>query len=196
MLEPLGVIFDMDGTLTEPTIDFAAMRADLGLPTGDILAHVEGLSGPARARAEAIIHDHEESAPMTLRPGCLELLEALDAAGLPRAIITRNSSRGVERLLEHLGELGELGAGFSPALDRSFLPPKPEPDSLLHVAHAWGLPIDRLVMVGDSVHDMLAARNARALPILVGSTHTARAAKLAAHHAPHLHDLVPLLGLG
>ena len=192
MLEPLGVIFDMDGTLTEPTIDFAAMRADLELPTGDILAHVESLSGVARERAEAIIHDHEESAPMTLRPGCLQLLEAIDVAGLPRAIITRNSARGIARLLEHLGD---LGAGFSPLLDRSFLPPKPEPDALLHVAHTWGLPIDRLVMVGDSVHDMLAARNARALPILVGTRHSARAAKLAAHHAPHLHDLVPLLGL-
>lgn len=67
-----GVVFDMDGTLTVPVIDFAAMyRAVLGeddykrikaeSPTGiDILHHIESWSPDKQQKAYAIIADYEK----------------------------------------------------------------------------------------------------------------------------------------
>lgn len=65
---------------------------------------------------------------------------------------------------------------------REFRPPKPSPAGILHIAHAWGLvdsaevpntpPAERLlplVMVGDSVDDMAAGRDAGALTVLLRS---------------------------
>lgn len=67
-----GVVFDMDGTLTVPVIDFAAMyRAVLGedaykrikaeSPSGiDILHHIESWSPDKQQRAYDIIADYEK----------------------------------------------------------------------------------------------------------------------------------------
>lgn len=67
-----GVVFDMDGTLTVPVIDFAAMyRAVLGedaykrikaeSPTGiDILHHIETWSSDKQQKAYEIIADYEK----------------------------------------------------------------------------------------------------------------------------------------
>ena len=49
------MIFDLDGTLTEPVLDFDAIRAEIGLPEGvPILEHLDVLDGAGRARAEAV----------------------------------------------------------------------------------------------------------------------------------------------
>lgn len=66
-----GVVFDMDGTLTVPVIDFAAMyKAVLGddeyrrikaeSPSGiDILHHIENWSPEKQQKAYETIADHE-----------------------------------------------------------------------------------------------------------------------------------------
>lgn len=63
--EPLteikGVIFDMDGTLTLPVLDFNGIRDSLGLVPGtDILPTVQKYSPEERAKAMAIIEEYEE----------------------------------------------------------------------------------------------------------------------------------------
>ena len=83
-----GVVFDMDGTLTVPAIDFGAMyREVLGDetyaamrardPQGciDILHHVETLAAPAQKRAHEIIARFENQAleQLKIMPG--EFLE-------------------------------------------------------------------------------------------------------------------------
>lgn len=56
-----GVIFDMDGTLTIPVLDFSEMRSRLGLPAGaDILPTVTSMPAEQRARAMNIIQQMEE----------------------------------------------------------------------------------------------------------------------------------------
>ena len=56
------VIFDLDGTLTVPALDFDAIRAEIGLPPGPILESLERLSQAERRRAEEILHRHESVA--------------------------------------------------------------------------------------------------------------------------------------
>lgn len=75
-----GVIFDMDGTLTEPVLNFEEMRRRVGIsPTRDILAHVNSLPKEEKARALEIIESIEEEAhkKLTLQPGTVELLNYL-----------------------------------------------------------------------------------------------------------------------
>lgn len=75
-----GVIFDMDGTLTKPVLNFSEMRKQLGMqPGGDIMTHINSLSMSERAKALQIVERIEEEAnkKMELQPGTLELLDFL-----------------------------------------------------------------------------------------------------------------------
>lgn len=71
---------------------------------------------------------------------------------------------------------------FAPIITREFKPPKPSPHGILHIAHAWKIvesanvpetPVeDRqipLLMVGDSVDDMAAGRDAGCMTVLLRS---------------------------
>lgn len=59
--EVKGVIFDMDGTLTIPVLNFMEMKRRIGLnPTDDILPTVQKLPPKEREEAMAIIEDFEE----------------------------------------------------------------------------------------------------------------------------------------
>ena len=178
-----GVIFDMDGTLTEPCLDFVKMRRrvcealerDIG--RADMLAEIEKEASAARREAaHAAIHEVEAEgwARLVLAPGVSDVCGLLDARGVPRAILTRNSEGSLEHFHSRLAATGfkpPLGA-FQPALSRdSGFPPKPHPDALLYIARdAWGVPIADVVMIGDSAKDDVAAgRNAGAITVLLGA---------------------------
>ena len=151
-----GIIFDMDGTLIEPAIDFGAMREAVGIPEGDILEVLAkwepGRRREALARIEAV--EAEAAARMELTPGLEELLAWAREMGVRCGLVTRNNRRTVELLVERVGPV------FAPALDRSFTPPKPDPAPLLNVLERWEATPERVVMVGDSGHDLSAARAA------------------------------------
>src|SRR3569623_562124 len=90
---PRGVIFDLDGTLTEPLLDFEAIRREVGIASGlPILEALESFDAEARARAEVILRRHEMDAirAATLAAGCSAQLAQLAQRGIPVAILTRN----------------------------------------------------------------------------------------------------------
>ena len=55
------IVFDLDGTLVDSSLDFAAMRAGTGCPDGvGLLEYVETLATAAeREAAHAVIHRYE-----------------------------------------------------------------------------------------------------------------------------------------
>src|SRR5690606_28954971 len=80
LLRPRAVLFDMDGTLTEPLLDFDAIRAELEIaPGAPILEAIAAMPAARRASAMAILHRHEDDAAQraTLNPGCHDLLDWL-----------------------------------------------------------------------------------------------------------------------
>ena len=83
MILPAAVLFDMDGTLTEPMLDFPRIKAEMGIGDRPILEALAGMNPRERSIAETVLHRHEEEAARgsTLNPGCRELLEWLDARG-------------------------------------------------------------------------------------------------------------------
>lgn len=103
-----GVVFDMDGSLTQPdAIDFQRLRRRLGIAADQgILEAIEAeVSQVRRGEMMDIVHEEEERGleAMALMDGAAALLDALDAAGVKRGLITRNSERAMERTLGELG---------------------------------------------------------------------------------------------
>ena len=105
-----GIVFDMDGTLTVPCLDFKKLRHLLGISDGtDILSHVTGLSGDQKETAMTIVEKFEEEGREKLRiqPGISELFKFLrETSGLNLGLLTRNSAEAVDHFLSKCDDLG------------------------------------------------------------------------------------------
>jgi HAD superfamily hydrolase (TIGR01509 family) len=150
-MRPAALLFDMDGTLTQPMLDFPAIKAEMGIGTRPILEALAQMTPPDRERAQAILHRHEEIAAenSTLNPGCQQLLHWIEAQQIPLALITRNSRRSVDVVLERHG----LRIDVLVTRDDGIFKPDPQPLFLAcqrlgvsAVADAW--------MIGDSRYDV------------------------------------------
>ncbi|DBB05600.1 TPA: hypothetical protein ACH3X1_012544 [Trebouxia sp. C0004] len=95
-----GFIFDMDGTLTVPVIDFAEMRRRCGVMTGDVLDTIAGWPAEKQLVANQAIREVEQEAlqHMQLMPGLLDLCSFLEAQGLPRQVVA-GSRAGMDTIL-------------------------------------------------------------------------------------------------
>lgn len=101
-----GVIFDMDGTLTEPgAIDFDAMyeRAGLSRANGDIITQIEAIEDLERKRSAYRVIVEEEMLGierMRIREDAALLMTALRRARIRTAMSTRNCDVAIEKFLE------------------------------------------------------------------------------------------------
>ncbi|KAM3082820.1 hypothetical protein ACMFMF_002473 [Clarireedia jacksonii] len=172
-----GVIFDVDGTLCEPqTYMFTQMRDALSIDAKtDILAHISSLPPSEQPAAHEAIRAIERSAMLlqTPQPGLETLFTYLTSPPpsnphhppLPLGILTRNHLPPVTHLLSnHLPT-----TTFHPILTRDFLPAKPDPAGILHIAEQWGVDPREVIMVGDSMDDMRAGYMAGAATVLLGN---------------------------
>ncbi|BAM90055.1 haloacid dehalogenase [Bradyrhizobium oligotrophicum S58] len=95
-------------------------------------------------------------------PGARELLAFLTDANIPWAIAT---SGRMETAAVNLAALG-VDPKASPVVTRDEVRyAKPDPDLFLAAAARLNVPIERAVVVGDSIWDMLAATRCRALGV-------------------------------
>jgi HAD superfamily hydrolase (TIGR01549 family) len=172
---PRGIIFDMDGTLVRPCIDFGEMRRRIyhvssqdlkrNVTQGCVLELSSSLSPPAQEKAARIFEEIEERAirDMQLTDGLLDLVEWLDQVGMKRAVLTRN----VERSIAALHDKMHPAAPFYPAVARNSIchisqqsiPPKPQPDAIHFICDKWDCDPSQVIMVGDSSKDDVVAAN-------------------------------------
>ncbi|MCP4589564.1 MAG: HAD family hydrolase [bacterium] len=147
-----AVIFDLDGTLTVPYLDFDAIRSEIGLPPGPILEALERLTPEERAQAQAVLDRHERDAAenSTLRDGACELIGELPRRGYRVGILTRN----IRRWTLHV--LAKHGLAVDAIRCRDDGVAKPNPDSVLHLCSELGADPEQSWMVGDHRFDMLA----------------------------------------
>ena len=156
----------MDGVVVRQRLDFPAIKREIfGDTDGFILERMAELSPAARARAEAILERHETAAAVEAEPmdGILPFMAWMDARGLRRGIVTRNSRKSVDVVLTR------LGLRFDAVVTREDAPPKPAPDPVLLACRRMGLPTSEVLFVGDFEFDMLAGRRARVRTVLLRS---------------------------
>ncbi|MBJ9977880.1 HAD family hydrolase [Pseudomonas sp. S75] len=161
-------VFDMDGTLTVAVHDFAAIRRHLEIPPeDDILGHLAALPEAEAAAKHAWLLDHERELALasTAAHGAVELVRELAARGCRLGILTRNARELAHLTLQAIG-LADCFAAEQ-VLGRDEAAPKPQPAGLLHIARAWNVAPEALVMVGDHRHDLDCGRAAGARTVLV-----------------------------
>ena len=134
---PKAILFDMDGTITEPMLDFPTIKREMGIGNRPILEALAEMSTEERQRAEAVLHRHEENAAAnsTLNAGCKEMLAWLHRHSIAVAVITRNSRLSTDRVIERHRLAIEV------TVTREDAPPKPE--SIRISAGRDGRDIDR-----------------------------------------------------
>ncbi len=170
-----AVIFDMDGTLTVPTIDFEKMRKEIGCEHEDIIDGINSLEPEERERAWRIVEQHEREAMKKLRlnEGVCELLKKLEMGNIRKGVLTRNSKASYDEFVK------VTNFTFDIALDRSFPFLKPHPAAVIHMLTQWGIsPSDSLV-VGDYIHDIQCGLAAGAFTCLVLNERNQSYSKLA-----------------
>jgi phosphoglycolate phosphatase len=183
---PLGVsaiVIDLDGTLlnTAPQLSEAANRMlrdmDYAPVSQELLSSYIGngiswlvkraLTGDMHATPDAALYDHalpifeKHYTELLLESktfdGVIEGLDAMKAAGFRLGCITNKVERYTTPLLAGIG----LAKYFEITLAGDTLPEKkPHPMPLLHAAKFFAVPIEQLLLIGDSLSDTLAARAA------------------------------------
>ena len=159
-------IFDMDGTLTVAKHDFDGIRRELGLPENlPILESIERLPTKEATAINQRLDEIELAVAERSEPaeGAAELLEHLHQQGTKIAILTRNNAINIEVTLKAAG----LYEYFTKEnlLSRECTAPKPAPDGIYQLLDNWQSHTDDAVMIGDSIHDLNAGRNAKAATV-------------------------------
>ncbi len=178
-----AIVIDLDGTMihTAPELAEAANRMlrDMGRApvSQDLLKSYIGngihwlvkraLTGDMHAEPDTALFDialpiyekHYTELLLQSKPfnGVIAGLDAMKAAGFRLGCITNKVARYTEPLLKGIG----LAKYFDIVLSGDTLPEKkPHPMPLLHAAKFFGVAIEQLLLVGDSLSDALAARAA------------------------------------
>ena len=151
-----GVIFDMDGTITAPYLEFAKFKAVAGIGNVDTLDYLRSATGREYERVHGLLMKFEEGgvANAKLNRGARTLLNYLRRQRIPMALLTRNSRKSVNGVCE------KLNLKFDAVFTREDGPHKPAPEPIWEIAARWKLKRRELLMVGDYKWDVLCARNA------------------------------------
>ena len=99
-----GVIFDMDGTITEPFFDFVKIKEEAGIGDVDMLDYLAKAPVAERKRVQAIMTRFEDAgvAEARLNRGARELLDDLARRGMRTALLTRNTRQSVDGVCRKL----------------------------------------------------------------------------------------------
>jgi len=161
-----GVIFDMDGTLTEEhAINFKAMYDRIGITKrgSDIITQVkEDLDGALQQRAFDIIVDEEMRGceRMVIKDDLNHCIDFLSDNDIKMAISTRNCGKAYDVFADKASFSPDT---FKPVLHRDSLNGvnKPDPAVAYHIMHQWGgASPEEVWFVGDSIDDIKCGKSA------------------------------------
>ncbi len=178
---PIAVLFDLDGTLvdTVPFILAAARHAFEGYEACPTDAEwIAGIGTPLRTQIASFVRRPADVEPLFERyreywlahhdsethcfPGALEIVAELGRRGHPIGIVTAKLEHGAQRTLTHTGLIAHVQAVV--AAD-SCANSKPHPEPVLLALSRLGSAARDAILIGDSPHDVAAAKSAGALAV-------------------------------
>jgi phosphoglycolate phosphatase len=194
------IVFDWDGTVMDSTaviatsIQSACRDLNLPVPSDEAARHVIGM-GLTEALRHAVPDAPEsmyeplaeryrhyflaQDSMIPLFEGARETIIELYEAGYILAVATGKSRTGLNRVLQSSDMRSYFHA--TRTADETFS--KPHPAMLLEIMEELGMESSRVLMVGDTTHDLQMAINARVAAL--GVTH-------GAHPVEQLRALAPL----
>ena len=174
------VIFDLDGTITVPFLNFNAIRQDMGLDpdSGPILELMENMTDDQRARAKVVLDRHETIAveQSTLNDGAKQTLDKLRAENINIGILTRNTRKNT------FAVANKHGLKFDAIVAREDGPAKPDAFGVTHLCEHFGTTPEKTLVVGDFLYDLLSAKAAGATAILINSAKDSANFRIHADH--------------
>ena len=174
-----AAIFDLDGTLLNTLQDLAdstnyalslhglprrtleEVRCFVGNGVAQLISRAVPEDTPpelearclADFRAHYLLNMENKTAPY---PGVLALLDALEAHGIRRAVVSNKFDSAVKGLCQtYFADRIPVASGESQGVAR-----KPAPDTVFRALEELGVPGDRAVYIGDSDVDIATAQNA------------------------------------
>ena len=162
-----AVIFDLDGTITQPYFDFDIIREEMGLDrdSGPVLESMEKMTAERRESVEQILQFHEQKAvtESQLNPGARQTLSALHEAGISIGVLTRN------RRCNALAIAQKHNLKFDAVVGREDGPVKPDAFGVLRICQQFDLKPQETLLVGDYLFDLLCAKAAGAVAVLLAN---------------------------
>ncbi len=175
------ITFDWDGTLFDSTaiivrcIQGAVREVGGTVPTDLQAAYVIGL-GLMQALAHAAPDVPKEKYPalgeayrrqwalhvddISFFPGTMPMLKSLQARGQKLAVATGKSRRGLDDVLQRELDGIKLAHLFDASRTADQTAGKPDPLMLHELMAELEVKSERMLMIGDTTHDLLLARNA------------------------------------
>lgn len=209
-----GILFDCDGVLVDSeritSRVWAGLLTEIGLPTTTEQSLATYLGNSMARCIEIVTEQLGHTPPETLLPrfyadvkvalanevepvrGIVELLDALDAAGIGYGVASNGEHEKMQTTLGTTGLLARFDKRRFSAVDVAR--PKPAPDLFLHAAHMLGFDPARTIVVEDSPLGVLGAFTAGMT--VIGYAELVSPERLIAAGAAHtVHDLHELLSL-
>jgi HAD superfamily hydrolase (TIGR01509 family) len=161
-----AILFDWDGVIADTRLDFSGVRSKYyGERRAMLLEDARSL---APERRESLMRDLEElevsgAENATLVPGVDKILEWVETARVPWAVVSRNCRKSI------LTAAGAIGLKLpSVLLSRDdFSPVKPDPRALREACGQIGVSPSQSLLIGDYIYDMMGARRAGMRGVLV-----------------------------
>jgi len=162
-----AVIFDLDGTITQPFFNFDNIREEIGLArdSGPLLESMEKMTSQQRQNAEKILHYYEQKAvtESKLNVNAKQTLSALRSEGINIGILTRNKRENAFAVAKK----HELE--FDTVIGREDGPVKPDAFGVLRICEQFGVEPEETMLVGDYLFDLLSAKAAGAVAVLLAN---------------------------
>ena len=175
-----SILFDLDGTLTDPAegivgcIRHALQSLDAPVPPASLLTRYIGpplresfatlLDQPGAAVVEEAVRRYRERFEASgmyenrVYPGVGEMLERIAGMEWRSYVTTSKPTLYARRILDHFGLGGSFVAIYGSEMDGRLTRKE---DLLAHVLVAESLAVEDTVMVGDRAEDILGARSHR-----------------------------------
>lgn len=149
-----GVIFDMDGTITVPYIDWKTLRKKIGATPGQTLLEYIDCLPPDRsvwANDELLRAEMEAAQNADANDGIIDLVDHLRSKGMRLAVVTNNHREAMQTVLKR------YGLRFDITLSREDGEIKPSGDLIEKALDGLGLSADEAIFIGDGRYDIEAS---------------------------------------
>lgn len=162
-----AVIFDLDGTITKPFLDFDAIRKEMGIDpkAGSVLEIIDKMPPDRRKKCLQILQEHEQRAvtESSLNDGTALLLDSLRKASIKIGILTRNTTENAKIVAKKHNLM------FDAIVGRDDGPVKPDGFGVKYLCEKFSASPDQALVVGDYLHDLISAKKASVKAVLLNS---------------------------